>query len=73
MIKERRDTTMGTCNISVGKRYFSFSGKVRYYIRINNVTDYYYSEYVFWKNFFEVCEKYEVSRLDQMKLGNSIK
>lgn len=64
---------METCSISVGKQRIWYFGKFRYYIQIDNVTYYYYSEYVFWKNFFEVCEKYEVSQLDQMKLGHSIR
>lgn len=58
------------CNISVGKeRYGLFKKKTRYYIQIDNVTNYYYSEYIFWKNFFDVCEKHEVTYLDEMILG----
>lgn len=58
--------------ISVGKeRYGLF--KKRYWIQIDNVTDYYYSEYSFWKEFFRVCELYEVSELDKTILGFSIK
>ena len=61
------------CNISAGKeRYGLFKRKTRYYIQIDNVTDYYYSEYVFWKKFFEVCEIYEVTSLDESILGHSI-
>lgn len=63
---------MNICTISVGKQRFGFFGRVRYYIQIDDVTEYYYSEYIFWKNFFKVCEKYEVSPIDQMKLGRSI-
>lgn len=58
--------------ISVGKeRYGLF--KKRYWIQIDNVTDYYYSEYTFWKEFFRVCELYKVSELDKTILGFSIK
>lgn len=63
---------MNIYSISVGKQRFGFFGRVRYYIQIDDVTEYYYSEYIFWKNFFKVCEKYEVSPVDQMKLGRSI-
>jgi len=60
-----------TVEISVGKeRYRLF--KKRYWIRIDNVTDYYYSEFIFWKKFFELCENYEVSELDKTILGFSI-
>lgn len=60
--------------ISVGKERYGFSkSKVKYWIQIDNVTDYYYSEYTFWKEFFRVCELYEVSELDKTILGFSIK
>lgn len=60
-----------TVEISVGKeRYKLF--KKRYWIQIGNETTYYYSEYTFWKNFFKVCEQYEVKLLDRDTLGFSI-
>lgn len=62
-----------TCNISVGKEYYGlFKTKIRYYIQIDNFTNYYYSEYVFWKEFFKVCEEYEVTYLDELILGHSV-
>lgn len=61
------------CNISVGKeRYGFFKKKVRYYIQIDNITNYYYSEYIFWKNFFEVCENYRINYADETILGCSV-
>lgn len=61
------------CGISVGKeRYGLFNRKVRYYIEIDGVTHYYYSEYTFWRRFFDVCEEYELTSLQESLLGFSV-
>lgn len=58
--------------ISVGKeRYKIF--KKRYFISIDNITTYYYTEYDFWKNFFNVVKRHEVDSLEVLKAGYSIK
>lgn len=57
--------------ISVGKeRYQIF--KKRYYIKIGNITRYFYTEYDFWNNFFSICNEYEINKSDVLKLGYSI-
>lgn len=57
--------------ISVGKeRYRIF--KKRYYIKIGNITEYFYTEYDFWNNFFSICNEYEINKSDILKLGYSI-
>lgn len=54
--------------IVVGKeRYKLF--KRRYFITIDNVTNYYYDEYFFWKVFFEVMKEYEINSLEETITG----
>lgn len=57
--------------ISVGKeRYKLF--KTRYYITEGNITTYYYGEYFFWDEFFQMCERHELNSLQIMTLGSAI-
>lgn len=57
--------------IIVGKeRYKLF--KRRYSITIDNVTNYYYDEYFFWKVFFEVMKEYEINSLEETVTGLKI-
>lgn len=60
-----------TIEIAVGKERYNLFKK-RYYIKIDNVTTYYYSEYIFWKEFFKMCEEYQIGSLDRSTLGFSI-
>lgn len=61
------------CGISVGKEHYGlFKRKTRYYITVDNVTRFYYSEYTFWLNFFETCEEYELTSLEESILGMSV-
>ena len=54
--------------IQVGKeRYKLF--KRRYFITIDNVTNYYYDEYFFWKVFFEVMKECEINSLEETITG----
>lgn len=58
--------------ISVGKERHTLVKK-RYFIRIGNVTTYYYTEFDFWNNFFKVVNYHEISALDIITLAYSIK
>ena len=57
--------------ISVGKERFRIFKK-RYYIKIGNITEYFYTEYDFWNKFFSICNEYEINKSDILKLGYSI-
>ena len=57
--------------IVVGKeRYKLF--KRRYFITIDNVTNYNNVEYFFWKVFFEVMKEYEINSLEETVTGLKI-
>lgn len=62
---------INSITISVGKERYRFFKK-RYYIKIDNITEYFYTEYDFWNNFFSICSEYEIDSLDILKLGYSI-
>lgn len=52
----------------IGKERYDFF-KYRYYIRVNNVTNYYYSKAGFVKKAFEIVEK---NSIEELKLENML-
>lgn len=56
-------------NLNFGKeRYHIF--KVRYYIKLDNITNYYYDKYSFVKAIVETIKEYEISKADELRIRN---
>lgn len=59
---------MNDLSMSIGKERYGFF-KWRYYIKIDNVTDYYYSKSRFVRKAFELVQK---DCIEELKLENAL-
>ena len=55
--------------MGIGKERYGFFRK-RYYIKVDNITNYYYSKYHFVKTIVENVEKLKIGAMDELKIDS---